>query len=159
MNDKKYIDDDICMTQGEIYEYAAKLLYDREEFSQKYLTSNFCNREMDARYSVFQLADAEECMDFIQKEFVPQTSPVQYIQQKTFWIGYTYRRLQMITGIPSRELANLVPYPVMARYYEGLHTVDEDVAIEIIIEDMEAKFGKTGKTKEIPLEKRTLEVK
>ena len=131
----RYIDDDICATQGEIYELAAKLLYNREEFSQKYLDSDFCNREMDARYSVFQLADAEECMDFIQKEFKPELSFVQYTRQKTFWIGYTYRRLQMFTGISSRELNTLVPYPVMARYYEGLHTVDDDMAIEIILED------------------------
>ena len=48
MNDK--VNEIVCETQGEIYQLAARLLYEKEEFSEKYLTSNFCIRRCRRMY-------------------------------------------------------------------------------------------------------------
>lgn len=136
MNDK--VNEIVCETQGEIYQLAKRLLYEKEEFSEKYLTSNFCNREMDAAYSPFQFADAEECMDFVKKEFVPKTSMEQYTDNKAYWIGYMYRKMQIVLKISSYDLSKKIPFFTMANYYEGLHTIDDESAIDIIMADLAA---------------------
>jgi len=131
------IEYDICQTQGMIYEYAWSLFYDMKSFSEGYMRSDFCRREMDSRYSVFQLQDPEECFDFLDKD-VLQDKPVlsgRIDKNTAYWIGFTYRQLHFETGMKSREIEEKVSFKAMMRYYPGLHTVDEDVAAEIICED------------------------
>lgn len=62
------IDYKICRTQQRIYEYAAKHGYDMEQFSNFFLSSDFCSRAFDVLYSRFQLETPVECMDFIMEE-------------------------------------------------------------------------------------------
>lgn len=52
-----------------------------------------------------------------------------------YWIGFTYRQLYIETGTSSRELSERLPFDAMCRYYPGLHTVDEEMAVSIICED------------------------
>ena len=127
----------ICDTQQRIYEYAARMKYDMPRFSDAYLTSDFCKRAMDAPYSRFQFADEEECFDFI----TPEIGEMKYAEELYFdpdvagWIGYTYRYLAFQFGLDSRTLNRKIPFSVMCRYYPGLHTIDEEAAAEIMIED------------------------
>jgi hypothetical protein len=107
----------ICDTQSEIYEYMAKEGYDIKTFSDAYLASEFCKREMDTLYSSFQQEFANACVEF----FMPQlegklVKDDSHEQDKVLAkrIGYMYRVLYMKTSVPSAELAKIVPFDEMA---------------------------------------------
>jgi hypothetical protein len=141
MTDLEY---DICETQGRIYEYAATQGYNLEKFSPLYLQSDFCKRAMDTIYSRFQLEDELECWDFIYPEIKNELSI--YEDNKTFdrnvayWIGFTYRQSYIATGISSSDLSQLLDIKTMCDYYPGLHTIDEDEAMEIINNNLSRKI-------------------
>lgn len=130
---------DICYTQMRIYEDMAKKGYEMERFSNAYLSSDFCNREMDAEYSHFQLEDVGTCAAF----FMPQIEDkLQMLPDDRMfdldvaaWIGFTYRQLNIVTGTSSTELSNIIPFERMCACYAGLHTIDEDMAVERLIEN------------------------
>ena len=103
------------------------------------MNSNFCNRSLDKPYSVDQYADIMNWLEFLDWEKIT-VRPVLYQQQPVpphvaGWIGFTYRQLQIETGLQSRELWEKVPIDRLIRAWPGLHTVDEDMAAEIIMED------------------------
>lgn len=50
------------------------------------------------------------------------------------WMGFTYRQLQLETGVKSKELVNKIPFNDMLRLYPGMHTIDELDAAERISE-------------------------
>lgn len=130
------IEHDICDTQGRIYEYASTFGYDMEVFSKAYLCSDFCHRAMDAPYSRFQLHTEEECWDFIYPEIekVLKKYPDGQVFDRNvaYWIGFTYRHAAFITEASSRELNEGISFKTMCNYYPGMHTIDEDAAIDII---------------------------
>lgn len=131
------IEYDICYTQQRIYEHMASEKYDMRGFSDAYLKCDFCRRAMDTCYSRFQLEDVYECMDFYMPEIgasLVKTDGGQNIEAAA-WIGFMYRYLFISTGIMSAELVQKVTYDVMLAYYPGLHTIDEDMAIDIICKD------------------------
>lgn len=51
------------------------------------------------------------------------------------WMGFTYRQLQIETGMQSRDIAEIISAHDMLICYPGLHTVDEDMAAEILMHD------------------------
>lgn len=143
---------EICNTQGNLYEFIAKKGFNIELFSRLYLQSDFCRRAFDTIYSRFQLADELECLDFIVPELkgkfpefddgcitedydrIPEPESC-FSPDAAYWIGFTYRQLYIETGTSSRELSERLPFDAMCRYYPGLHTVDEEMAVSIICED------------------------
>lgn len=138
------IEYDICRTQQRIYEYMASEGYDIASFSDAYLSSDFCRRAMDTVYSRFQLETPLECSDFYMPEIGSQLKKLapgmMYDIDVAGWIGFTYRQIYMKTGTPSASLAKLIPFQAMERYYSGMHTIDEDEAAQIMIENA---FGKS----------------
>lgn len=50
------------------------------------------------------------------------------------WMGFTYRQLQLETGVKSKELVNRITFNDMLRLYPGMHTIDELDAAERISE-------------------------
>ena len=139
-----HIDYEICDNQGRIYEYMARVGYDMQIFSDLYLGSDFCKRAFDTTYSRFQYADEMECLDFLMPEIgercLYMDKDIMFSPDVAKWIGFTYRQLYIATGIASAKLKNLVPFLSMCNYYPGLHTVDEDVAAEIICKDHGLQF-------------------
>lgn len=136
---------EICKTQGDLYEYAANEGYDMEVFSNAFLASDFCKRAFDTIYSRFQYGEPWDIMYFLLKENPEAFS--KYKKENTvfqgdvaYWIGSTYRQLYLITGIESIILKETVSFGAMCRYYPGLHTVDEEMALEIIIKDKSLTF-------------------
>ena len=126
----------ICETQGNIFRCANELGYDMDKFVPAYMQSRFCERSMDTVYSPFQMADPEECLDFILPEInVPKLPQPKYRADILYWIGYTYRHLYFSLNKTSKEIGNRVSFISMLAYYPGLHTVDEDMAVDIINED------------------------
>lgn len=132
----------ICQRQGDIYKDMAEQGTDMEWFSNAYLKSDFCKRAFDTIWSRFQWADSRESLDFI----IPEISPVKENKQGFFnpdvaqWIGLTYRMLYIETKIPSAELCDIVSFDAMCGYYPGLHTLDEEMAIDMICEDFHLAF-------------------
>lgn len=137
------IECDICKTQQHIYEYMASEGYDMALFSDAYLKSDFCKRAMDSVYSRFQLETPLECADFYMPEIAPKLKKLDsstiYDPDVAGWIGFVYRQICMETKTPSARLARSIPFRTMEQYYPGMHTIDEDEAARIIIENV---FGK-----------------
>ena len=127
---------DICETQGRIYEIMAINGYDMKLSSDLYLHSDFCRRYFDTIYSRFQVADAEESIDFIIPEIKDKIKVLddnkEFSPKVAYWIGFTYRQLYMETDIPSNELGDKISFEKMCAYYPGLHTIDENMASDII---------------------------
>ena len=141
------IKSDICETQGDLYKYMAEQGCDMEAFSDAYLSSSFCSRAMDTIYSRFQLEHPLEILDFLMpeiKDFCPLVpEDKQCPADVAYWIGFTYRQLYLETDVLSAELAKKVPYDALFVSYVGLHTVDEEMATDIICKNH--GLTKTGK--------------
>ncbi len=128
----------ICVNQQDLFELLSKRRVDMYTFIPQYMTSAFCNREIDSDYSFFQFADVEDWIDFLKKEFKILPDPFTKDRIDTItsgWIGFTYRYLQIKTKISSRELIDKIPLENLLNSYAGLHTVDEDMAYDIIVKD------------------------
>lgn len=126
----------ICETQGDIFRCSSEMKLDMNIFIPNYMKSRFCDKNMDTIYSPFQMADAEECLDFILKEIeAPKLEIPIYNSSVIEWVGYMYRYLYFGLKLTSREIIESVPFISMLSYYPGLHTVDEDMAVEIIYSD------------------------
>ena len=59
-----------------------------------------------------------------------------------------YRQLYIETEIPSAELVEKADFATMCRYYPGLHTIDEEMATDIICENKGLKKLERFQTKE-----------
>lgn len=145
----------ICQNQARLYEYVARKGFDMEWFSEEYLRSSFCKRAFDTVYSRFQTADEQECLDFI----IPELKTIKMLDKEymldpdvAYWIGFTYRQLYIETEVPSSKLVEKVDFTTMCRYYPGLHTVDEEMATDIICENKGfkklARFKEESETKD-----------
>lgn len=123
---------DICDTQELIFKLAIDMGFDDEDFASKYMVSKFCNKEMDALYSFFQMAEPEYCMDYILEEIHPQKNDKHYATSVIEWIGWMYRYLHIELNIPSKEIYAMLPMEKMLAYYPGMHTQDEDFFVDVV---------------------------
>ena len=128
----------ICVQQQWLYEYAQRQDADIRKFSNEFLSSRFCNTSLDKPYSVDQYADIVNWIELMADDcrIVPdpeQELPVPY--SVAGWIGFMYRYVQIVTGSKSKDLARIIPIDRLIISYPGLHTVDEDMASDIIIHD------------------------
>lgn len=132
------IENRICETQAELYEYVAKKQFIFPNFSDIYLNSDFCRRAMDSEYSRFQLQWPGELLDFI----IPENPGVdkkyedntQFDGAVAYWIGYMYRYLSTATGLSSKDVLKRWSFSQMCNMYPGMHTVDYKMAAEMILE-------------------------
>ena len=129
----------ICNQQKELYEYAHKNKADLRAFSDAFMKSKFCNNSIDKPYSVDQFADIMNWLEFLEMEgcyVKPDPLKCDEVSYNTAgWIGFTYRQLHFYTGLNGKDLAEKVPFERLAIAYPGLHTVDEEMAAEIITHD------------------------
>lgn len=129
----------ICNQQKELYEYAHKNKADIRAFSNAFLSSKFCNSSLDKPYSVDQFADIMNWLEFLEMENCYVKPDVlksdEFSYNTAGWIGFTYRHLHFYTGLYGRDLVERVPFDRLAISYPGLHTVDEEMAVEIISQD------------------------
>lgn len=129
----------ICVQQQDLYECVQKKLADVYEFSEAFLQSDYCNRHIDAPYDVHQYDDIVNWFEFLEMENIvpmPKQEQIFPVSCATAgWIGFMYRYIQIETGIASRELRKKVPFEKLAISYPGLHTVDEQMAFDIIKHD------------------------
>ena len=128
----------ICETQAELYEYAANQGFKFPEFSDAFLSSDFCKRAMDTIYSRFQLQYPEEILDFF--HFNEKFDNNQMFEgQVAYWIGFTYRQMYFETGFDSKKLLEIYPFSLMLQMYPGMHTQDPEYVSEVLIESLKKK--------------------
>ena len=129
----------ICKQQQELFEYAQKHGADVGAFAEAFMNSSFCNRSLDKPYSVDQYADILNWLEFLEWEKITVRPALRQHRPVTSsvagWLGFTYRQLQIETGQQSAELWARVPIDRLIVAWPGLHTVDEDMAAEIIMQD------------------------
>ncbi len=137
MND--YVNFQICQKQGEIYEKAATLGYDMQNFSNLFLASNFCNKHFDDIWSIYHASTVNECMYEIKKELnkklTKYTNSMIMNPEICWWIGYTYRQIAIETGQGSLEILKKIPFITMYQVYPGYHTLDENDATDMLCEN------------------------
>lgn len=120
-----------------LYEHVANdgILFPK--FSDVYLVSDFCKRAMDTDYSRFQLQHPGELLDFI----IPENPGIDekfpdgqhFDGAVAYWIGFMYRYLSIAMGISSKELLQRYSFGQMCAVYPGMHTVDYDMAADMIV--------------------------
>ena len=88
-------------------------------------------------HSRFQLETALECADFYMPEIEDKLKKLPEGEMFDFdiaeWIGFTYRQLYIVSKKLSSVLVDAIPFETMVQYYQGMHTIDEDEAAEIIL--------------------------
>ena len=98
---------DIAKTQGEIFEYAYSQKYDMSTFIKQYMTSEFCNNEMDSDCSYFHFKNAEMCLPYILNEKdCPKTETNEPLDYR--FIGMVYRYLVFLTEKPSAKVLDMI---------------------------------------------------
>lgn len=128
-----------CETQQSIYEYMAVQNYDLKGFSDAFLCSDFCRRAFDTIYSRFQWHTVGENADFFMQEIGSQLKKLDngcwFEPEEAGWLGFTYRHLYIETKVPSAQLVKIYPFERLLENYYGLHTIDSNNAIGILIDN------------------------
>lgn len=129
-------DFEICSRQGEIYEYAVQKGYDLESFSNLYLKSDFCNKEMDSDYSKYHSAYYKEAIWCFMPELEGKIKLCN--EKKSEWafaedVGFMYRLLHILTNVPSRELCEIIPFDYILNKASSFdHYGFENCALDIM---------------------------
>lgn len=131
-------------TQGEIYQLAYEMGYDMEDFSDKYLKSDFCRLEMDSVYSKFQMEFGDACMDEVMAEFRDKNITVKkrdsdFLYSPT-WIGEMYRYLFYSLKKYSAQLAEKIPLSELAIYEPELEESELEEAVALLTEIFKEQF-------------------
>ena len=133
-------------------------------FVSLYMRSDFVSRYYENGYSFLQGDDVIINLDFLLPEiedrltqypgamklipsipddpresnlvFAVPTSETRFDPDVACWLGQIYRRLNIMTGIPSKRLIELFPFEKMCELYAGFHTIDEEQVIEILTENL-----------------------
>lgn len=128
------IENDICKTQAELFQYITKHKYNFEEFVNNYMNSKFCNNEMDSNYSRFHFEFPEECIDFFDfKLKLDAFANEDIIESDAYLIGYIYRYLFFKYQISSSQLIKKYPFLVIKTIVRNYYNED----IEEIINQIE----------------------
>ena len=130
-----------CVTQANLYKHVYSHGYYIIDFSDKYLASDFCNREMDSLYSVFQREDPLQILDFVIPqigELVPQTENPFHSPYWGAWdLGYMYRYLHYSTGLHSKDIVSCIDTKTMLQEMDkrmdwNLEEIADIVAVDYL---------------------------
>ena len=129
----------VCVNHGRIFASAAtRFGFDMEDFADKYMRSDFCERCMDTDWSVYQLWWPEEALCELEDEFGIEKADKQLECIDTIqWIGYMYRLLWFRYGLKGKDIAAQLPFSKMMEYFYPLHTMSYEQASDWIVENLE----------------------
>lgn len=137
MQEDEFVINLIAEEQGEIYQTAYEMEFDLEDFSEKYLRSEFCHNEMDSVNSFIQTDFSNLCMENVLKEFrqknieVHNQEPYVILYSPT-WIGMMYRYLSFSLKIDSFELSKIVPFDELAMSSVKLRNCEMQEAVQML---------------------------
>lgn len=104
----------ICKTQGQFYQYMAKLKYDMNVFSDAFMKSEFCLMHFDTVYSPYQAEFPKAMYELCMPEMESRLKKVDYLSENDRCYaenaGFLYRKLYQETSVPSSDLADIIPY-------------------------------------------------
>lgn len=132
-NESPSVLEHICDTQGKIYKLAMQKGYSLSDFSDNYLKSEFCEKEMDAIYSTWQYQDEDVCFEVIEEQIKHSFSQDNYSEYDVYWVGYMYRYLFYYSAFSSRQLADLISFKKMMLYSIECEDYDYEDAAEYIL--------------------------
>ncbi len=126
----------ICRTHGLIFESANEHSFDMEDFTIKYMKSDFCARCMDVDYSVYQIWWPEESISELLDEIdIEKTElPLKCIDTLN-WIGYMYRFICISYDLTCRKMSEVLTFRKMMEYFYPLHTMSYEQAAYRILEE------------------------
>lgn len=116
---QEFINKEICKTSGKIYVELIKDGYNPKSISDEFLKSDFCRREFDTIYSIFQLDDDASIYYFLKEcknKLIKEHNKTYQILDIIYWIGFMYRYIYIQTGIASSEICDIIPYEEMNNY-------------------------------------------
>jgi len=119
----------LCDIQGRMFELSLTKELDSAAFIETFMMSKTCEF-LDMPYDRLQWAGEEYIMENLLEEASVETGRMQYDKEIMFWIGYTYRYWQLLTGESSREIYIQADAKRMNECYLGFHTLDVAMAIE-----------------------------
>ena len=135
----------ICKTQGQFYQYVAKLKYDMDIFSDVFMKSGFCRMHFDTIYSPYQAEFPTAMYELCMPEMESRLKKVDCLSENDRCfaeaVGFLYRKLYQETSIPSNKLAEIVPYKELisrfandADWFEAEHRGETGIFADIMRE-------------------------
>ncbi len=124
-----------CNAQRFLFSTVAEQGYDLEHFANQYLTSDFCAKDVDDwRGRFHQELFLKVILGACNKEI--KVEPQKRCIQNPGGIGYMYRLLCEITGLPSKKIIQEIPFCKMELYCNDLdEKTYEGLADELLADD------------------------
>ena len=136
----------LCDIQGRLFELAGRQGLDSEPFLATFMNSPTA-AHYDLPYDAAQWRGEEyllaEVADEAGPEALPKTGAV-FPNEVLYWAGYLYRHWHFLTGESSAEIYAQADAATMLHGYAGLHTIDNDLAVEDLKEWHRLAGGQTG---------------
>ncbi len=103
---------DICKTQALLFQTMASRMVNMHDFIKNYMTSGFCNRQMDSLCDHYQIASPDEIIPELKNDFkiIPDPLAEPIDKDDAYEIGYIYRYISRKYNISSKELVSSLPY-------------------------------------------------
>ncbi len=136
MSSSKRIDEDclsLAKAQGEIFEASSSLSIPSYRF-----LSSFMRSPGAASLDLFPLEDPsfskESAIAEAKKECQGSSGAV-YGAGELHWMGYIYRVISYLYGIPSKRALKVIPPSYLRAVYQPYHTMDPSKAAQLILSD------------------------
>ena len=129
----------LCDIQGRLFELSVKKRYDSDSFIQTFLTSR-CAAALDDIYDRLQWAGEEYILEELNDEVKGLAqSQNQFSTEVMYWAGYLYRYWHFYTGHSSKDIYRIADSKTMNESWLGFHTLDNEMAIDNLIEIYDQK--------------------
>lgn len=124
----------LCDIQGRLFELSLKYGYDSKKFIESFMNSK-CAAALDDTYDRLQWAGEEYILEELDSEAggLPKSEGL-FDKEVMYWAGYLYRYWHFYTGQTSKEIYEIADAEVMERSWLGYHTLDNEMAIDDLIE-------------------------
>lgn len=131
----------LCDIQGRLFELSVKQGYDSAKFMEAFMTSR-CAFALDDIYDRLQWAGEEYILEELNDEVggLVKSDNIFSIEVM-FWTGYLYRYWHFYTGQSSKDIYGIADAEIMNSSWLGFHTLDNEMAIDDLIEIYEQKRG------------------
>lgn len=125
----------VCTQQGDLFkEQEEHGVYDIKDIVEKYMNSNTAKR-MDSPYDSIQwLMSGYTAEELVNEVKQIKKKVKKYDTEALFWMGYTYRYWHYYKNMSSAEIYKIADFDKMYIAYDGLHTLDCEMAIDRLIE-------------------------
>lgn len=129
----------LCDIQGRLFELSVKHGFDSAEFIKAFMTSQ-CADSLDDTFDRLQWAGEEYILEELNEEVGGLVKSNKLFSiEVMFWAGYLYRYWHFYTGQSSREIFSMADANMMNESWLGFHTLDNEMAIDDLIEIYEQK--------------------